>query len=292
MIFNAQEISNQWKEELKGKVANFKTKPVMAVIVAKDYYAPSKIYINNKIKTNDDINAETKIYEIEWEGGDGLDVYTELRELVERLNNDPSIHGIIIQRPFLDFTEKELDIVDPVKDIDGLGVMMQGLLVSKSPEVYIPATAYGVIKSIQSQFGADLSGLTISIVNRSSLIGIPLQTALRNLNATVVNLHTKSDVEFTQYMLKNSDIVITATGRRAVYCSKDFSDKVKMIIDCSMDKVDGINGVGDIFQEEVLRNMPNCILSSGYKQTGLLTCIALSANLIKAYEIQNNLIID
>ena len=57
-----------------------------------------------------------------------------------------------------------------------------------------------------------------------------------------------------------------------------------------MDKVKGIKDVGDIFQEEVLRNMPNCILSSGYKQTGLLTCVALSSNLIKAYEIQNNLI--
>ena len=290
MIFKAQETANQWKEELKGKVDNFKTKPVMAVIVAKNYYPPSKTYINNKIKTNHELNAETRLYEIEWEGRDGLDVYTELRELVDKLNEDSSVHGVIIQRPFLDFTEKELDIVVPVKDIDGLGVMMQGLLVSKSNEAYIPATAYGVIKSIQSQFGNDLSGLTISIVNRSPLIGIPLQTALRNLNATVVNLHTKSDKEFTQYMLKNSDIIVTATGRRAVYCSKDFSDKVKMIIDCSMDKLEGIDGVGDIFQEEVLKNMPDCVLSSSYRQTGLLTCVALSANLIKAYEIQNNLI--
>lgn len=170
--------------------------------------------------------------------------------------------------------------------------MQQGLLISKSVEAYIPATAYGVVKSIQSQFGNDLSGLTISIINRSPLIGIPLQTALRNLNATVVNLHTKSDKEFTQYMLKNSDIVVTATGRRAVYCSKDFSDKVKMIVDCSMDKdkTGMISGVGDIFQDEVLRNMPECVLSSNYNQTGKMTCVALSANLVRAYEIQNNLI--
>lgn len=121
MIFEAQKTANQWKEELKERVDNFKSKPVMAVIVAKDYYPPSKIYINNKIKTNNDINAETKIFEIEWEGRDGFDVYTELRELVDKLNEDNSVHGIIIQRPFLDFTEKELDIVVPVKDIDGLG---------------------------------------------------------------------------------------------------------------------------------------------------------------------------
>ena len=292
MIFNAQEIANQWKEELKEKVSNFKTKPVMAVIVAKNYYPPSKIYINNKIKTNDELGIETKVYEIEWEGRNESEVYNDLADLVAVLNVSNSVHGIVIQRPFLNFSEEMLDEVVKEKDIDALGVIQQGLLISKSDKAYIPATAYGVVKSIQSQFGNDLSGLTISIVNRSPLIGIPLQTALRNLNATVVNLHTKSDVEFTQYMLKNSDMVVTATGRRAIYCSKDFSDKVKMIIDCSMDKVDGINGVGDIFQEEVLRNMPNCILSSGYKQTGLLTCIALSANLIKAYEIQNNLIID
>lgn len=292
MKFEAQKTANQWKEELKERVDNFKSKPVMAVIVAKDYYPPSKIYINNKIKTNNDINAETKIFEIEWEGRDGFDVYTELRELVDELNEDNSVNGIIIQRPFLDFTEKELDIVSPVKDIDGLGVIQQGLLISKSVEAYIPATAYGVVKSIQSHFGNDLSGLTISIINRSPLIGIPLQTALRNLNATVVNLHTKSDKEFTEYMLKNSDIVVTATGRRAVYCSKDFSDKVKMLIDCSMDKdkTGMISGVGDIFQDEVLRNMPECVLSSNYNQTGKMTCAALSANLVRAYEIQNNLI--
>lgn len=292
MIFEAQKTANQWKEELKERVDNFKSKPVMAVIVAKDYYPPSKIYINNKIKTNNDINAETKIFEIEWEDRDGFDVYTDVRELVDKLNEDNSVHGIIIQRPFLDFTEKELDIVAPVKDIDALGVIQQGLLISKSDKAYIPATAYGVVKSIQSQFGNDLSGLTISIINRSPLIGIPLQTALRNLNATVVNLHTKSDKEFTQYMLKNSDIVVTATGRRAVYCSKDFSDKVKMIVDCSMDKdkTGMISGVGDIFQDEVLRNMPECVLSSNYNQTGKMTCVALSANLVRAYEIQNNLI--
>lgn len=291
MIFEAQKTANQWKEELKERVDNFKSKPVMAVIVAKDYYPPSKIYINNKIKTNKDINAETKIFEIEWEGRDGVDVYTELRELVDELNENSSVNGIIIQRPFLDFTEKELDIVAPVKDIDGLGVIQQGLLINKSVESYIPATAYGVVKSIQSQFGNDLSGLTISIINRSPLIGIPLQTALRNLNATVVNLHTKSDKEFTQYMLKNSNIIVTATGRRAVYCSKDFSDKVKMIIDCSMDKdkTGMISGVGDIFQDEVLRSMPECVLSSNYNQTGKMTCAALSANLVRAYEIQNNL---
>ena len=73
MIFKAQETANQWKEELKGKVDNFKTKPVMAVIVAKNYYPPSKTYINNKIKTNHELNAETRLYEIEWEGRDGLD---------------------------------------------------------------------------------------------------------------------------------------------------------------------------------------------------------------------------
>lgn len=292
MIFEAQETANQWKEELKERVDNFKSKPVMAVIVAKDYYPPSKIYINNKIKTNNDINAETKIFEIEWEGKDEFDVYTDLRELVDELNEDNSVNGIIIQRPFLDFTEKELDIVAPVKDIDGLGVIQQGLLISKSAESYIPATACGVVKSIQSQFGNDLSGLTVSIINRSPLIGIPLQTALRNLNATVINLHTKSNKEFTQYMLKNSDIVVTATGRRAVYCSKDFSGKVKMIIDCSMDKdkTGMISGVGDIFQDEVLRNIPECVLSSNYNQTGKMTCVALSANLVRAYEIQNNLI--
>lgn len=286
MIFEAQKIANNWKEELKEQVATFKTKPTMAVIVAKDFYAPSKIYINNKIKTNNDIGADTIIYEIDWVDAPREEVYFNLKTLVQKLNNESSVHGIIIQRPFLDFTEEELDIVDFIKDIDGLGVQEQGLLVSKSENAYIPATAYGVVKSIESEFGKDLANLTISIINRSPLIGTPLQTILRNLNATVVNLHTKTNKCFSEYMLQNSDIVITATGRRGVYDSTDFSSKTKMIIDCSMDKAEGFEGVGDIHQEDILTNLPNCILSSGYRQTGLMTCMALSANLVKAYKIQ------
>lgn len=276
-----------WEEQLKEKVDAFKSKPTMAVIVAKDYYAPSKIYINNKKKTNNNIGIETRIFEIEWSNKDKQDVYMELRKLVDNLNSDKAIHGIVIQRPFLDFNEGMLDIVAAEKDIDGLGVVQQGLLASNYKDKLIPATASGVAKSIQTKFGEDLSGLTISVVNRSALIGIPLQSALRSLNATVVNLHTKTDKGFVEYMLKNSDVVITGTGRRAVYDSSNFSEKVKMIIDCSMDKVENIPGVGDINQDDVLSNMPWCTLSSGYKQTGLMTCVALSENLIKAYIIQN-----
>lgn len=289
MIFNAQELATQWKSQLKKSVESFEYSPIMVVIVAKDFYPPSNIYITNKIKTNEELGIKTVIHEIEWQGRNEFDVLSELSGLVHRLNHDGRVNGVVIQRPFLNFTEEELDIVSHAKDIDGLGVVQKGFLTSNHPNALIPATAYGVVESIKSQFGADLKGLTISIVNRSPLIGIPLQAVLRSLNATVVNLHTKTDKDFTQYMLKNSDIVITATGRRAVYCSQDFSDKVKMIIDCSMDKAEGISGVGDIFQDEVLKNMPNCILSSGFRQTGLLTCVALSANLIKAYEIQNRL---
>ena len=287
MIFDAQKESMKWEEQLRDKVSGFKNKPTMAVIVAKDYYPPSKIYINNKKKTNSDIGIETKVFEIEWVGKKKQEVYTELRGLVDNLNSDKTIHGIVIQRPFLDFHEDMLDIVAAEKDIDGLGVVQQGLLASNHKDKLIPATASGVIKSIQTKFGEDLSGLTISVVNRSALIGIPLQSALRSLNATVINLHTKTDKDFVEYMLKNSDVVITGTGRRAVYDSSNFSEKVKMIIDCSMDKVENIPGVGDINQDDVLSNMPWCTLSSGYKQTGLMTCVALSENLIKAYIIQN-----
>lgn len=287
MIFNAEKESKDWETELREEVECLNSRPVMAVVVAKDFYPPSNIYINNKKKTNNNIGIDTEIFEIDWVDRDYEDVYEQLRDLIYILNKDKNINGIVIQRPFLNFTEEMLDIVVPEKDIDGLGVVQQGFLSSNSEYKMIPATAMGVIKSIQSKFGKDLSGLTISVVNRSSLIGVPLQSALRSLNATVVNLHTKSDKLFTEYMLKNSDIVITATGRRAVYNSSHFSEKVKMIIDCSMDRVDGIPGVGDIDQENVLANMPNCILSSGYKQTGLMTCMALSHNLVKAYTIQN-----
>lgn len=287
MIFDAEKESKVWEEQLKQEVDNFNNTPVMAVVVAKNFYAPSNIYINNKKKTNNNIGIDTKIFEIDWVDREYEDVYEQLRDLISILNKDKNINGIVIQRPFLNFSEEMLDIVVPEKDIDGLGIVQQGFLSSNSEYKMIPATAMGVIKSIQSKFGEDLSGLTISVVNRSPLIGVPLQSALRSLNATVVNLHTKSDKLFTEYMLKNSDVVVTATGRRAVYNSSHFSEKVKMIIDCSMDKVDGIPGVGDIDQEDVLLNMPWCILSSGYKQTGLMTCVALSDNLVKAYRIQN-----
>lgn len=286
MEFNSIELSEKIKSKLKMQIGKMKIKPTMAIIVANNYSEASKIYIGNKIKTNNELGIQSKLIEFDWKGKTQTEIFNELKDIIHLLNSNKCINGIIVQKPFPMLRDKEIDnLIDPIKDIDGFSNYQKGSLIVNDNNTLIPATASGVVKIIESIYGEDLSNKTISIVNRSGLIGLPLYSLLLNRNATVTNIHTKTNKEFKEYMLKNSDIVILGTGNRKIFGSKDFGDKCKLIIDCSMTKVEGIKGVGDLDKEEVLENRPDIIVSSGYRQTGLLTCISLAENTIRTTKI-------
>lgn len=289
MEFNAKQLSQEWKEELRKEIESFPTKPVMAVIIAKDYSEASKKYVANKIKTNEELGIETELFEIEYQDKSHDELLKELTGLILVLNSRRCINGIIVQKPFPQLIDHEIDnLIDVLKDIDGFSCYQKGALVSKMDNVLAPATALGCSKIISKVFNGNVSGLNAVIINRSGLIGLPLQSILLYNNCTVTNIHTKTNEEYKNLLLKNADIVITGCGQRKIFNSSHFSNKCKLIIDCSMTKVEGILGVGDLDKEQLLEHRPDIVVSSGYNQSGLLTVTALANNLVQAYKAQNN----
>lgn len=287
MKFKAKDLADRWKQELKEEVKKLPKKPKMAIIIAKGYSEASNVYVNNKIKVCKQIGVDVLLIEYgKWVNKSKIENLTYLINLINILNHDNGVHGIIVQKPFPTLTDKDIDnLILPKKDIDGFTNHNKGALLAKDDNALIPATALGCSKIIEEVFGKDLSGKKAVILNRSGLIGLPLQGVLINNNCTITTIHSRTSKIDVSMELKNADIVITGCGKRKLFNHKDFGDRCRLIIDCSMTKVEGVKGVGDVDLEDILLCRPDIIISSGYEQTGILTTVALADNLIQAYKL-------
>lgn len=134
-----------------------------------------------------------------------------LEKHITQLNEDSSIHGILLQLPLPGHlnTQQALEKVHPLKDVDGLTPTNMGRIVLGTPQL-LPCTPQGCVHLIQS-IVQDVSGLNVCVIGRSVLVGKPLALLLTHLNATVTVLHSKSQ-GIPEYV-KNADIIITAMGK-------------------------------------------------------------------------------
>lgn len=280
MEITTKAIGEELKERLRGRVRVLGQKPVLRIITAKDYYPPSKIYIRNKIRVAEEIGITVELIEMEWQG-------RTKEELIKEIKNTifSCVTPVIVQVPFPLVSEMEIgEILNSVYklDVDGFSPIQKGKLVNGDIDTLVPATALGVMTLLKT-LKADLTGLSIGIISRSQLIGKPLiQLALLN-NMTVNVCHSKSSKEDLKKCLK-SDIVVTGCGKRKMFSSVDVNPSAIAIIDCSMDKVEGIDGVGDFDKEDILENT-SIAIASGYGHTGLMTVISLMENVVKVYEL-------
>lgn len=283
MEINTKEYANLWKKELKESIIELNSKPTLVIIIAEDFYKPSSIYVANKRRLATELGIETKLIKIQgWENKTKDDLLTEIREIIDSHEGC----SIICQLPFPQLTENEIAELIPVKfDVDGFTNYQKGLLVSGSKKALVPCTALGVIKLLKYIHG-DLTGKSIAIVSRSNLIGKPLiQLALQN-NMTPTIVHTKTYEEEMLNTLQSKSIIVTGCGQRKIFnCGQFHFGYVQTIIDCSMDKVDGIAGVGDCDKEDILENLPHINIASGYGHTGIMTVLGLCDNVIKAHKL-------
>ena len=136
----------------------------------------------------------------------------DLSKLIDELNNDKNVHGILIQLPLKKHLDKfeVLNLIRPKKDVDGLTSLNSGLLFNNKPKL-MPCTPMGVMELLK-YYNIQLDGKIVSIVNRSNLVGKPLSSLLLEKNSTVIvcHSHTKNLVR----LLQCSDIIITAVGDR------------------------------------------------------------------------------
>lgn len=272
---NTKEIVGQWIEELKVRCNNLFTTPYLTIIQIGDNEASNK-YIKNKLSMADRLG----IYARHLKFPETI-TQTELNMVMKHYGEFP----IILQLPVPDHidVEKAMKQIDPKSDVDGFTHYQKALLLDGNMNALVPATALGIHRILKETVG-DLTGKKVAIVNRSHLIGKPLMQLLLSENAVPTMLHSKVPQDILKKEIYNSDIVITGCGKRKIFNSKNFSPG-QVLIDCSMDRVDGIPGVGDMDKEEILKNV-FVKIASGYGHTGLATTVGLMNNVIKTYEIK------
>ena len=225
MIISGVEVSTKLKTELIQKVELLKKKgidPCLATILVGDDQ-PSAIYIRNKHKACSDLGIKTKDNTmpsaIEEE---------KLIELINSLNNDPSVHGILLQLPLPSHIDQfeVINKIKPTKDVDGLTYQNAGLLLNKKSSL-IPCTPLGVME-LFNYYKIELKGKDIIIINRSILVGKPLFLLLLEKDATVTICHSKT--RNLEEKLRRADIIITAVGNRKLFTLKREHVKENVVI--------------------------------------------------------------
>ena len=202
--------------------------PGLAVVLVGEDPA-SQVYVRNKIRTT----TEAGMRSIEYK----LDVSTsqdELMALIEKLNKDDEVDGILVQLPLPKHIDGDavINAIDPEKDVDGFHVINVGRL-SIGLDSLIPCTPYGCIMLLEDHFG-DLSGKSAVVVGRSNIVGKPMAQLLLSRNCTVTVAHSRT--ANLQDVCRQADIVVAAVGRPEMI-DGDWIKDGAVVIDVGINRV-------------------------------------------------------
>ena len=236
---------NALSKQLRGEVAQRAaaltakgTKPGLAVVLVGDNPA-SQVYVRNKVKACEDAGFKSVLEKYEATLSEA-----ELLARVESLNNDPSIHGILVQLPLPKHIDdhKVIEAISPLKDVDGFHVASAGALMVG--EVGFKAcTPYGCMKMLESIGMKDLRGKHAVVIGRSNIVGKPMAMMLLAANATVTVTHSgTADLAFHT---RQADIVVAAVGKRNVLTA-DMVKPGAVVIDVGMNRDDEGKLCGDV----------------------------------------------
>ena len=224
----AQSVKDRVKkatEELKNQGIS----PCLATVLIGDNPA-SATYVRNKHKACEEVGIATKDHKL-----DSSVTQSELTKIIDELNADKSVHGILVQLPL----PKQLDEfattsrISPLKDVDGLTPHNAGLLTMKKAAL-VACTPLGVMEMFDYH-RIDLEGKNVVLINRSNLVGKPLYHLLLEKNATVLTCHSKT--KNLSELCKNADIIITAVGDRNKFTlTPDMIKEGAIVIDVAISR--------------------------------------------------------
>ena len=202
----------------------------------------------------------------------------EVINIIDRLNSDDSVHGILVQLPVFKHLDerKILERIDPSKDVDGFHPMNLGSLVMGNNRI-VACTPKGIMM-ILKETGVDLTGKTAVVVGRSVIVGKPISQLLLNANATVITCHSKT-VDLKKYT-KMADILVVAAGVPHLV-TEDMVKKGSIVIDVGINRIDG-KIVGDVDTENVKKVAKYITPVPG--GVGITTVVSLLGNLIEMAE--------
>ena len=216
-------------DAVKDYMAKGNPQPGLAVVLVGEDPA-SQVYVRNKIKTT----IETGMQSIEHK----LDVSTsqeELLKLIDELNNDDGVDGILVQLPLPDQIDADavIDAIDPDKDVDGFHVNNVGRLSTGLPG-NIPCTPYGCIMLLRDHFDGNLSGKNAVVIGRSNIVGKPMAQLLLAESCTVTVAHSRT--QDLPGLCRSADIVVAAVGRPEMV-KADWIGEGAVVIDVGINRV-------------------------------------------------------
>jgi methylenetetrahydrofolate dehydrogenase (NADP+) / methenyltetrahydrofolate cyclohydrolase len=245
-IIDGLSVATHVKEQVKKAVGDLKNQgiqPSLATILVGDDIS-SATYIKNKQKTAEEVGINT------WDHRLPSTLSQQgLIDLVNMLNEDDKIDGILVQLPLPSNIDESsiIKMINPAKDVDGLTPFNAGLLLNGCAYLK-PCTPSGIIEMLDF-YNINLNGMDAIIVNRSNLVGKPLSMLLLERNATVTICHSKT--KGLKDKLKQADMIITAVGNREIFTLN--SEMVKpgcVVIDVGITRYKG-KITGDVDYEKV-----------------------------------------
>jgi len=235
-IISGTEIAKQIREELKQEIAELKEKHnlvpgLVTVLVGED--PASQVYVGQKEKTSLALGIYSERHDLPADTSE-----EKLLALINKLNKNPKIHGILVQLPLpkhIDET-KVLYTIDPEKDVDGFHPVSLGKLMIGEPD-YLPCTPHG-IQQLLIRSGVVIEGAEVVVVGRSNIVGKPIANILlqkqKGANATVTVCHTRTrDMAFHT---KRADILIVAAGRPKAITA-DMVKEGAVVIDVGVNEI-------------------------------------------------------
>jgi len=238
-LIDGRAVAKAFKEEIAEKTVQMIEKgihPHLAVVLVGENPA-SQVYVRNK--ENGCIKAGIRSTVIRLPEDCSQE---ELEKTVVSLNEDESVHGILVQLPLPKGLNEEsvLRLIDPNKDVDGFHAMNSGRLMNGQPG-FVPCTPLGVMKLLKN-YGIDPNGKHAVVIGRSNIVGKPMAMLLLQANATVTICHSRT--QNLSEITRQADILVAAVGR-ASFVTADMVKPGAAVIDVGINRVDG-KIVGDV----------------------------------------------
>lgn len=244
-LINGKELAEKMQAEIAIKVSELKTKsisPGLVVLLVGENPA-SQVYVRNKERSAKSIGIHSKVERYP----STISEETLLAE-IEKYNQDPNFHGILVQLPLPKHIDEEkvLLAIDPKKDVDGFHPMNLGRLLAGNPDK-IPCTPYGIMKMLAA-YDIDLVGKRALVIGRSNIVGKPMAQLLLMADATVTIAHSKTTN--LAELAKEADILVVAIGR-GHFVTKEFIKPGAVVIDVGMNRDEHGKLIGDVKFDEV-----------------------------------------
>ena len=244
-LIDGKKISTEIKDEVKAKVAELKEQgiEVCLAVVQVGNNPASCVYVNNKKKACEYVGFRSVSHELPEETTEA-----ELLELIDKLNNDDTINGILVQLPLPAHMDenKVIDAISPYKDVDGFHLMNVGAL-STGQNGFISCTPYGIIQLLKRS-NIDIAGKHCVVIGRSNIVGKPMSMLLLRENGTVTVVHSKT--QNMKEITKQADILVVAIGKPK-FVDDTFVKEGAVVIDVGINRDEDNKICGDVDYDKV-----------------------------------------